>query len=260
MNETNKQLVRNWQVTLITLAFVFSLVLAATTYRYGVLHSNDVAVPSLTVDGKGEATALPDIATITFSITEVSPNVKDAQKKVEDTMKKVNDGLKALDIASKDIKTESYTVSPKYSYPQPVCTVLGCPSALPKLEGYEVSEYVLVKVRKIDTAGDVLALLGNNEVKNISGPNFGIENSDKLVALARAEAIDKAKEKAKETAKSLGKSLGEIKVYTENNGNTYPMMYAKDAMASSAGTLERVTLAQGETKVTVNVSLTYSLK
>ncbi len=260
MNETNKFFIKNWHVTALTLAVVFSLILAVTTYRYSALHSNDIAVPTLTVEGKGEAMSAPDIATVTFSLIEVLPNVKDAQKKVEVTMTKVSDGLKVLGVASKDIKTESYSVNPKYTYPTSVCTALKCSPDSPKLEGYEVSEYISVKVRKIDSAGDVLALLGNNEVKNISGPYFSIENSEIMIAEARSEAIEKAKAKAKATAKSLGKSLGDIKVYTENNGNAYPMMYAEDAMVGNSSSVEKVTLAQGETKVTVNVSLTFSLE
>ncbi len=259
MNETKKFSAKEWGITLFAFSAAVSVLIAATTYHYSALHSNDVVVPTITVTGTGEASIAPDIATVTFSVSQVSASVKDGQAKVDATIQKVNEGLKSLGVASKDIKTVSYTVSPKYSYPQVICITNSCPSSIPKLEGYEIGEYVSVIVRKIDSAGDVLALLGRNEVKDISGPSFSVENSDTLLAKARAIAVEKAKAKAKETANSLDATLGDVRSYSENTGGGYPVpMYAKADMG--AGSVESVTLSQGETKASVTVSLTYSLK
>ncbi len=257
MNETKKFSARDLGITLLAFSAAVSVLIAATTYHYSALHSNDVAVPIITVTGTGEASVAPDIATVTFSVSQVSASVKDGQAKVDATMQKVNEGLKTLGVSGKDIKTVSYTVNPKYSYPQGFCPPSGCPS--PKLEGYEIGEYMSVTVRKIDSTGEVLALLGKNEVKDISGPNFSVENSDSLLAKARALAVEKAKAKAKETASALGATLGDVRSYSENLGGGYPMpMYAKVDMASAS--VESVTLSQGDTKASVTVSLTYSLK
>jgi uncharacterized protein len=259
MNETKKFGAKELGMTLLSFSSAVSVFIAATTYHYSALRSNNIAVPTITVTGTGEASVAPDIATVTFSVSEVSGTVKEGQAKVDGVIQKVNEGLKGLGISSKDIKTVSYTVNPRYSYPQMICTTNSCPSPAPKLEGYEIGEYMSVTVRKIDSAGDVLALLGKNEVKDISGPQFSVENNDTLLAKARSLAVEKAKAKAKETASALGAALGDVRGYSENTGGNYPMpMYAKADMA--AGSLERVTLSQGETKASVTVSLTYSLK
>ncbi len=258
MNETKKLTLKEWGVTLFAFSSAVSVFIVATTYHYSAHHSNDVAVPTITVSSDGEASVAPDIATITFAVSQVSLSVKDGQSKVNSTIEKVTEGLKALGISAKDIKTVSYTVSPKYSYTQGFCPPNGCPS--PKVEGYEINDSVSVVVRKIDATGDVLALLGKNEVKDISGPNFSVENNDSLLAKARALAVEKAKAKAKETASSLGATLGDVRSYSENIGGGYPVpMYAKAASFDGASP-ERVSLSQGETKVSVTVSLTYSLK
>jgi len=260
MNEYKNIAVKSWTMTVLTLSVALASLLAAGAYRYSVFHSNDMAVPTITVSGEGEASALPDIASITFTIDQTSLSVKDAQKRVEDTMKKVSNSLKDLSVDSKDIKTDNSSVSPRYTYPQVVCLENPCPSASPKLEGYDVSETVTVTVRKIDAAGDVLAVLGKNEVKNVQGPNFSIEHNEDLLKIARAEAIEKAETKAKETAKALGKSLGDIKTYTEGGYTPYPMMYAKAMDVSGSLASERVTLAQGETKIKLSVSIVYVLR
>lgn len=260
MNE-QKHMIKTWPAVLVAVSLSVSALMAATSYRYSAFHSNDVSTPTITVTGEGEAVSVPDIATISFTISQTSALVKDSQKQVEEKMKKVSAALSELDVDSKDIKTENYQVNPKYSYPTIVCIESPCPASSPKLEGYEVSETVTVKVRKTDIAGDVLAALGKNEVTNIQGPNFSVENEDKLIASARASAIEKAEEKAKATAKSLGVSLAGIKSYSEGNGGyPYPMMYAKSTMVGAADAQERVTLSPGESKVKVNVTLVYSLR
>ncbi len=261
MNEQKNYFMKAWPVTVLALSLAFSTLIASSAYRFSALHGNDLATPTITVLGEGEATTLPDIATVTFTINQVSANVKDAQKKVEGTMSAVSSALNALGISSKDIKTENYSVSPKYTYSQIVCVTSPCLESSPKLEGYEVSETVSIKVRKIDTAGEVLAVLGKNEVKDISGPQFSVENNEALLKIARAQAIEKAETKAKETAKSLGVSLGEIKSYNEGGNPPYMPMYSKAmSMDASAGGVEKVTLAPGESKVKVNVSIVYTLK
>lgn len=259
MNE-QKFLLKAWPVTLLAVSLSISALMTAGSYRYSAFHGSSVSVPTITVSGEGEAVSVPDIATVSFTINNTAPLVKDAQKQVEEKMKKVSDALSELGINSKDIKTETYQVNPKYSYPTVVCITSPCPSASPKLEGYEVSETVTVTIRKTENAGEVLALLGKNEVTNIQGPQFSVENTDKLIATARAIAVEKAKEKAKDTAKSLGVSLSEIRSYSEGSnggGYPYPTMYTK---SSDVGSLERVTLSPGESKVKVSVTLVYSLK
>lgn len=260
MDEQKLKLVKSWPVIVLVLSISLSALVLASSYRYGVMHGNDISTPTISVSGEGEATSLPDIATVTFTVSNVSLSVKDAQSYVQNIKGKVSEGLKAVGISDKDIKTESYTVSPKYSYPQIICNTRECPPSLPKLEGYEVRESVTVKVRKIDQAGDVLTLLGKNEVTEIGGPNFSVENDEALVKEARAMAVEKAKAKARETASALGVELGEVKSYNEGLGNpyAYDMMYAKASSVSTGG--ERVTLSPGESKIKVNVTLVYTLK
>jgi uncharacterized protein YggE len=260
MDEQKLKLIKSWPIIVLILSVSVSALVLSSSYRYGVMHGNDISTPTISVSGDGEATSLPDIAIVTFTISRVSPNVKDAQGAAQTIREKVSKGLKDMGISDKDIKTENYTVSPKYSYPQIICTVRECPSSLPKLEGYEIRESVTIKVRKIDQAGDVLALLGKNEVTEIGGPNFSVENDEALVKGARAMAIEKAKAKARETASALGAELGEIKSYSEGLGNLYPydMMYAKASSPTTGA--ERVTLSPGESKIKVNVTLVYTLK
>lgn len=214
---------------------------------------------SITVSGKGEVTAVPDIATVNFTVRESAKTVPEAQKLVEDKIKKTLSSLAALEVDEKDVKTLSYTVNPKYEQTPRVYSYTVVYSS-PKIVGYEVAETVQVKVRKIDAAGEVIGALGGNNVTEISGPEFTVDDIEAVRADAKKKAIEDARAKAKETARSLGVSLGSIIGYSEDNGGYYPMYGMGGAkVMNQEAALDSVSLPQGENIIKSNVTITYSL-
>jgi uncharacterized protein len=217
---------------------------------------------AITVSGKGEVFAVPDIATFTFSINEEGKDVSEAQKKSAAKNNVAMKYLKDNGIDEKDIKTEGYNANPKYDYSQIVCIKYPCPSNTPKLIGYEVSETISVKVRNVEKAGDILSGIGSTGVSNISGLSFTVDNEETIRAEARAKAIADAKEKAKVLTKALGVKIdGVVSFYEDNNVNM--PMYAMDskAMGIGGGEASPVSeIAKGQNKITVNVNVTYRIK
>jgi uncharacterized protein YggE len=215
--------------------------------------------PTITVSGEGEAAVMPDIATITFTVRETAKTVAEAQKAVEATITGTTADLTKLGIADKDVKTLSYNVNPKYEGQVIYCITVPCPTGTPKLVGYEVSESIQVKVRKIDAAGDVLSAVGKHSVSDISGPQFSIDDMNKVVADAKAKAVADAKAKAKVTANALGVDLGDIVGYSEDGGyNPYPV-YMMKAQGGATMSTDSVTLPVGETTTKVRVTITYEI-
>lgn len=221
-------------------------------------------VASISVSGEGEVTAKPDIATVSFTVRESAKTVPEAQKLAE---AKIAAGVKALEALGvnndKDVKTLSYYVNPKYESQQTgYCNGYVCPPSKSVIVGYEVSQSVTVKVRKVDQAGEVLGALGKVNITEISGPDFTVDDMDKVNAEAKALAIKEAQEKAKVTAKDLGVSLGSIIQFSEDNGGYYPQMY-RATMASGMALdakAESVTLPQGENVIKSRVTITYTIK
>ena len=223
---------------------------------------------TITVEGTGKATAVPDTARITFTITESAANVADAQKMATDKTDAALDAIKGLGVEEKDVKTLSYNVSPKYEYPQsgPCYPGMPCPAAMvsgaPRIVGYDVSQTVEVRVRDTAKAGDALQALGSIGVQNISGPDFVVDDEDGVRAEARAEAIEKAEEKAKVLAKELGVHLGDVVSFYEG-GPSYPMY---DSYAGKGGTMMGAApetaprLPVGEDESSITVSITYEIK
>ncbi len=219
---------------------------------------------TIMVSGEGEAFAIPDIASFSFSVTEVGESVAAAQGLLDTKINQALAVLKDAEIEDKDIKTTGYNVYPKYEWQQVYCVTYPCPSGKNKLIGYEVSQSVTVKVKEIDKAGDLVSKIGAVNVSNISGVEFTVDNREDFVSQAREEAIKKAKEEAKILAKQLGVRLGKI-IYYNENGN-YPIYYGMEGkgggtdMAVSSIAPLRAELPQGETKITSQVTITYEIK
>ncbi len=249
------------RVVMIVVAVFFASkgLVALKSLRYVGHPAN--AANTISINGNGEVFAVPDVARISFSVEVKGATVKEAQTQVT---KKVNDVLaylKTQGIDDKDIHTDNYSSYPEYEYDRTICTSYSCPpSKSPKIVGYRVNQSISIKVRDTDKAGTLLQGLGDRNVTNIAGPEFGIDDPDALQAEARKKAIDDARTKAEALAKDLGVHIVRITSFQESNG-TPPMYYAEKVMnASDSGAAPAPELPKGESKITSNVTITYEIE
>jgi uncharacterized protein YggE len=259
-NKPYKNMLQSSSIALLCISF------AAVTFGFNNLDemkhpSGQIA--SISVSGEGETTAIPDIATVSFTVRESAKTVPEAQKAVESKISKGLKDLEVLGVEKKDVKTLSYVVNPKYEQQGAgICNAFSCPPVKSVVVGYEVSQSVTVKVRKVDQAGEVLGILGKTNITEISGPEFTVNDMETVKAEAKVIAIKKAQAKAEEEAKALGVSLGAILSFSEdNNGGYYPVMYSAKAMSSDsreAGVT--ATLPAGENIIKSKVTITYTIK
>ncbi len=241
-------------------------ILVAAQAVHAIINFDTVDQPPtnvITVQGEGKVSAAPDIATISFGVSEDADTSAVAQ---DAAAKKLNTALallKGLNIADKDVTTSSYNISPRYSYPQPCTGTAPCVyNNTQKIIGYTVSETVTVKVRKIDDTGKVLQALGGANVTNLYGPNFTLDNPDAVTATARAQAIQKARDQAVVLAKDLGVRLVRVVNYSEGGGSPVPYMAKAETMSvgSAAPARPDVTVPTGENEIVVDVSVTYEIR
>lgn len=218
----------------------------------------------ISVNGKGEAVSIPDIATFSFSVTETAKTVAEAQTKATERTNNALAAVKAGGVAEKDIKTLSYSINPHYEYNQGVCTAYGCPNGKQVLIGYDVSQTIQVKVRDLSKAGTLFDSIGSVGVQNVNGLAFSIDDMDSVKAVARAQAIAQAKEKAQKIAKDLGVSLVRITSFYDSSDDViYP--YARDAALGMGGESMNVKavapqIPTGEQKITANVTISYEIR
>lgn len=225
---------------------------------------NQQIVNSISVNGKGEAVSIPDIATFSFTVSETAKTVLEAQKAATE---KINSTLKAIragGVADKDIQTLSYNINPHYEYQDSLCTTISCRPGKSVLTGYEVSQSVQVKVRDLSKAGDLFGSIGSFGVQNVNGLTFSIDDIETVKTKARALAIADAQVKAKSLAKQLGVSIVGITSFYDSSNQPSPM-YGLGAMNMSDSVSAKVAvpvpeIPAGEQKVISNVTITYEIE
>lgn len=216
----------------------------------------------ISVNGKGEVTAVPDVATFTFGDNETSESVKSAQDLVTKKMNSALDMLKKAGVEDKDIKTVAYFINPHYEFHQPTCVIGGrCPSGNQVITGYDVSQTVEVKIRDISKSSDILSQLGKTGVTNLSGLNFTVDDQEKVQANARDLAIQDARAQAEKLAKGLGVHIVRVVGFSENNYFPYEA-YGKggDMAVAPVSAQPQPQVPVGENKVTSNVSISYEIR
>ena len=153
----------------------------------------------VTVVGSGEVKGVPDTLTADVSIEATAPDVTSAMNQTNDRQKAVLAALKASGIDTKDISTTGVSLQPQY----------GDNSAI---TGYRASNSIQVKIRKLDSASQVLAGIVNagGDATRLNSVSYSIEDDSKLVSDARARAFNDAKDRAQQYAQLSGLSLGKI--------------------------------------------------
>ncbi len=263
----NKNIVKLVSIFLavLSLFFVAKLFTAVKDYQY--IGNQYPPQNVISVSGTADVYAVPDIAEITFDVSETAKTTPDAQKKVTDKMNAILASLKKSGIADKDVKTVGYNIYPEYEYQtlNMICPQGSyCPPNPGKqvLTGYRVTHSIDIKVRKTDQAGQVLSDLGTLNVTNLSGINFTIDDEEKVKDDARAKAITDAKDKADVLARALGVHL--VRIVSFNESGNYPIYYGKAMAMDSAGVAPQSaptpSVPTGENKITSNVTITYEIR
>lgn len=227
---------------------------------------------TISVSGSAEVNAAPDVATFSFVIKETSKTITEAQDVISQKVAIILEGLGNASVDEKDIKTQSYTMYPKYEWVKVKSqenialdgTVFYPGNNNKQVQtGFDVSQSVSVKLRDFDKVPEVLELFAAAGVENLNGPNFQIDEPDALQDEAREMAINEAKEKAKKLAKDLGVKLGKVVSFSEGSRGYSPQPYfAKSASLSleSADFSSAPDLPVGENTVSANVTVVYTIK
>lgn len=246
-------------------AVVLSLFLVAKTvneFRYPV--GNNTPEPLITVSGYGEVYIKPDVAIVTFSVTEEASTVAAAQDSSAKKINQIMGALKEQGIEEKDIKTTNYNIYPRYEYPRAVCTASYCPPTDGKrtLAAYVVTEGVTVKIRDLSKAGILLSALGELGATDVSGLSFEVDDDEAVKTQAREKAIADARAKAEEMADALGVRL--VKVVGFSEDNYYPPVayrtMATEAYGMGGADVSSPVIAAGENLVTSNVHVIYEIR
>ena len=250
-------------LVLLVLAFTVSAVVGiGNQLKEGkYIGENVKSQNTITVSGEGEVYTKPDLAKVSFSVKNEAQTVSEAMELNSERMNAVIEAVKNEGVEGKDLKTTNFNLSPRYEWRKPEEQLSISPDDGRRiLVGYEVNQSLQVKIRNMDSVGDVIESAtdaGANKVGNVA---FTVEDQEAVKEKARKQAIDDAKKKAGKLASRLGVDL--VKIVNYNEGYSSPRFYQEREMsmdATDAGGDASPNIQTGENKVNVNVNITYQI-
>ncbi|MFH0806324.1 MAG: SIMPL domain-containing protein [Candidatus Brennerbacteria bacterium] len=238
------------------LAVSYAAVSYVRTYSQSIEPSS---FRSFSVTADAKVVAVPDVAAFTASvITEGGLDLGALQTANTESTNKVIAYVKENGVDAKDVKTEGYSVEPRYQYYG--CEMGACPPS--RIVGYTVRQTVSVKVRDFTKAGAILGGVVTNGANSVSSLTFTIDDQTEVQAEARAEAIEKAKAKAELIADEAGFTIGRL-LSIDEGGLAYPVpMYERAYGMGGAGDAVKSvpSIEPGSQDVRVTVTLRYEIR
>ncbi len=240
------------------------LVVAFSSWSYVSSYAKSIqpsSFRSFSVSGEGKAVAIPDVAQFTFTVlTQGGKNIGALQKDNTDKMNEAVSFVKESGVEAKDIKTQQYSLEPRYQYYN--CTKDGtvCPPS--DIVGYTITQSVTVKVRDFAKAGDILGGVVEKGANSVSGLQFIVDDPTEVQNKAREEAVAKAKAKAEAMADAGGFSIGRLLNIYESGAMPQPYYYDNRMKTLGMGGIEAAapSLEPGSQDTMVTVTLQYEIR
>ena len=210
----------------------------------------------ISVTGRGEVTAVPDLAILNAGVEARAATVERARVQAAEAMDRIAQVLAARGISSGDVQTRFFNISPEY--------VWNDTKRQQELVGYRVSNQARVRIRDMGSVGPVIDEVAGagGDLVRIQGIRFTVEDTGELESQAREKAIENLLAKAQQFAELTGVRLGKP-VFLSESGGFAPRPQSFDArnfieMAPAAAGAP-TPISGGELTVTIMVQGTFSI-
>jgi uncharacterized protein YggE len=204
---------------------------------------------TVSVNGEGIVTVVPDMATITVGVVTQADVAADALVANTDVMHALSQVLDDFAVAGRDRQTRNFNISPQYrrdrNQPGP-----------PEIESYRVSNQLAIRVRDLDQLGILLDALVKSGSNSVTGIQFGNSDQNERMDEARKLAVADARRRAAIYADAAGVGLGKVLSISEAGAATPRPMLRTAMMAEAAA----VPVAAGENEIRAMVQVVFALE
>jgi len=230
---------------IMTLVFAGS---ALGNNKVSIADTDDVAQKNtVTVNGMGEITVAPDMATINIGLKTEDPDAEAAQTANASLMSKIVAALKNEGIADKDIKTAQYNLYKTSDYVE----------GKERNEYYVASNTVNIVVRDIDKVGEIIDIASSNGANSINNIAFSISDDSAFYQEALKLAMANAKGKANAIMGTFGETATvPVTVVEASNGGS--IVYNESMVRAYASDSSSTPIESGELTISANVTVTYN--
>ena len=215
--------------------------------------ASSAAVPrTVTVDGVGVVSGVPDTVTLSLGVTVDRSSAADALDAANTKANKLIDVLKGAGVAKTDLRTGYVSVYPRYD---------GGSTA----NGYTASNSVTAVVHDVSKAGPVIdaATQAVGDGITLGGVSFSIDDTSDLYGQARQKAVEEAKVGAGQLAQAAGTSVGAVLSMNESvQSSPYPYAYDRGpsgAATTVAGGMAPTPIEPGSQELQLRVQVVFEL-
>ncbi len=241
-------------VVVISLALVLSLVgFSACTAGPTTIGTVDLNTQQegIWVNGQGEVTVTPDLATLWLGVEAQADTVTEAQSQAVEAMDNVMTALTDNGVDEDDIQTQYFSIDQVTRWDDDEIVVIG----------YRVTNMVIAKIRDIDNVGAIIDAVAEagGDLTRINNIAFSVDDPSEYYEEAREEAMADAKDKAEQLADLAGIELGQPTYISE--GNIYPPVVYRDVgMAPAPEEGYTTSISPGEIELTLTVQVAYAIE
>ena len=229
------------------------------------------------VSGSGTASSAPDIAVISLGVESQEDTAADARANAATAMSDVMDVLTEAEVASEDIQTSHFNISPRYqgveverceededeeteglqSETSETCYKVW----ESRLIGYTVTNQASVKIRDLDDVGTIIDDVADaaGDLVRIRGISFDIDDPQDLQDDARVAAVADMERRAGLLAEQSGVTLGQLVYINEGSSYVQPPqpVYARAESGMMASADVSTSISSGQLEFTMRVQGVY---
>lgn len=203
---------------------------------------------TVNVSGGGQVSAQPDIAVVTLGVQTEAEEAASALTDNSQQMQALVDVLKDEGVAAEDIQTQVVRLRPRYEE-EPRA------EGQRELIGYTATHVVEVRIRDLDTVGEILDTAIQAGGNRIEGIRFEVSDPTVYLDQAREAAWNDARHKAEQLADLAGAELGEVLTISESGRGPQPIVERPMAVEAAAA----VPIEPGSQSIQVDLQVTWYL-
>ena len=223
---------------------------------YEWLKKYDPSEQTISVSGSATTSSNPDLLVIVLGVESEAKTANDSLSQNSDSLNSVISALTNSGISEDEIQTSNFSIYPIYDS---IKDSNGNWQQI--LNGYRVSNILLIQTDKINSAGDIIDAAvssGANRVDNISF-ELSDDKSQTIGDDLIANAINDATQKAEKALAPLNQKIVGVKsVVIHDNVMPYydsPMRASFDGFAESY--MKSAPIMSGDEEITTNVSIVF---
>ena len=217
----------------------------------------DPSEQTISVSGSAIASSNPDLLVIVLGVESEAKTANDSLSQNSDSLNSVISALTNSGISEDDIQTSNFSIYPLYDS---IKDLNGNWQQI--LNGYRVSNILLIQTDKINSAGNIIDAAvssGANRVDNISF-QLSDDKSQKISDDLIADAINDATQKAEKALVPLKQKIVGVKsVIIHDNVMPYydsPMRSSFDGMAMESS-MKSAPIMSGDEEIRTDVSVVF---